>query len=231
MPVLPICMAAVLCAGPAFSAAAQTTQGDTTKSTATKPTTAVIHLHTSRYARKTGPEKRKLRTPPAQPPSVTLQHGQLTVHAENSDLGTILGDVAQLSGMRIEGLDASAHVFGVYGPGNPRQVITELLDGVGYNFMLVGGTEDGAPQELLVTARAGAEPSNAAAPSVAAQTESSEDTDQQQQPLGPGAILHVPPSVVQQADPSQTQQRVQQNLQRLQKMRQQMQQQQENQPQ
>src|SRR5579872_4699669 len=145
MPVLLLCIA-VPCAGPAFSASAQTTQGDTTMPT--KPA-AVIHLHTSAHshARKSGQEKRELRTPPAQPPKVTLQDGQLTVHAENSDLETILGDVAQLSGMRIEGLDTSAHVFGVYGPANPREVITELLDGLGYNFMLVGGTEDGAPQE------------------------------------------------------------------------------------
>ena len=160
---------------------------------------------------------------------MTLQEGRLTVTAENSDLGAILDDVTKLSGMRVDGTDTGAHVFGVYGPGNPRQVLTELLDGLGYNFMMVGDTTAGMPRELLLTAKSGA-PVTPPSPSTD-KAEASADADDQEPP-GPGAIVHVPPSVAQQADDSQTQERVQQNLERLQKMHEQMdQQQQGNQPQ
>jgi hypothetical protein len=164
---------------------------------------------------------------------VTLKDGKLTVDAKNSELGAILADVAKLSGMKIDGTDTGAHVYGVYGPGNPRQVLTELLDGLGYNFMMVGDGSSGAPQELLLSARSTAPPGTAApAASTSGNTEASDDSDEQEPP-GPGAIIHVPPSVAQQADDSQTQQRAQQNLDRLEKMHEQMeqQQQQQNQPQ
>lgn len=164
------------------------------------------------------------REPPPQPPTVTLKEGRLTVTAENSDLGAILDDVAKLSGMQVDGTDAGAHVFGVYGPGNPRQVLTELLDGLGYNFMMVGDTTAGMPRELLLTAKSAA-PVTPPAPSTD-KAEASGDADDQEPP-GPGAIVHVPPSVAQQADDSQTQERVQQNLERLEKMREQMDQQQQ----
>lgn len=169
----------------------------------------------------------------AQSPTITLRDGRLTVNAENADLKTILNGVAQASGMKIDGEAGNARVFGVYGPGNPRQVLTELLDGVGYNFMMVGDSPDGAPSELLLTAKSQAPPTAGAAMQKASGSTSDETDDDQgdQQPPGPGAIIHVPPSVAQQADESQTQERVQQNLQRLQRMRDGMQQQQQNQPQ
>jgi hypothetical protein len=174
-------------------------------------------------------EHREKASAATQPPTVTLEDGSLTVDARNSDLGVILDDVAKLSGMEVDGVGTGAHVFGVYGPGNPRQVLTELLDGLGYNFMMVGDTTGGTPRELLLTARSAAPPSPPAqASSAAGKSEASDDAGDQEPP-GPGAIVHVPPSVAQQADDSQTQQRVQQNLERLEKMHQQMQQQ--NQPQ
>lgn len=225
MPVLLGCMAVLLWAMP--GAAGQSAQGNPAK----HPDVIHVHASTRGDARKAAPATQELPTPTPEPPQVTLQNGRLTVRAQNSDLGTILGDIARLSGMRIQGADTRAHVFGVYGPGDVRQVLTELLDGLGDNFMLVGGTQDGTPQELLLTARGAAPPAPATQEAKPAQENSDDDADQQQ-PLGPGAILHVPPSVKQQNDPSLTQQRVQQNLQRLQQIRQQMQQQREqNQPQ
>lgn len=165
--------------------------------------------------------------PIEQPPSVTLKNGELTVDARNSDLRAILSDVAHISGMTIDGQQSSARVFGVYGPASPRKVLTELLEGAGYNFMMVGGSAGGAPRELLLIASAGPP----AAPSKAAPEQPADDADDQddQQPPGPGAIVHVPPSVAQQDDESQTQQRVQQQLQRLEAMH--NAQQQQNQPQ
>lgn len=156
----------------------------------------------------------------AENPVVSFEHGKLTVQANNADLSTILDRVSQVSGMKINGAAGNARVFGIYGPGTPSQVLTDLLDGVGYNFMMVGDNADGAPSELLLTAKSGA-PTTATAAAVPPPSPSSEsdDKDADQEPPGPGAIIHVPPSVAQQADESQTQQRVQQNLQRLQQMR------------
>lgn len=151
--------------------------------------------------------------------------------ANNSDLGEILSDVAHLTGMKIDGPESRDRVFGVYGPGNPRQVLTELLEGQGYDFMLVGDTAGGAPREVLLTARSAAPPQPGHAMAAPENSDSSEEGEDAV-PAGPGAILHVPPSVAQQADDSQKDQRVQQNLERLQQMRQgAAQQQQQSQPQ
>ncbi|MHB8302005.1 MAG: hypothetical protein ACYDC6_04070 [Acidobacteriaceae bacterium] len=89
----------------------------------------------------------------AQPAAVNLKDGQLTVNANNSDLTQILQHVADISGMTIDGLSKSTRVFGVYGPGNPSDVLTALLVGTGYNFLLVGNTSDGAPSKLLLIAQ------------------------------------------------------------------------------
>lgn len=181
--------------------------------------------HRSKY------EAKKPAQPVAQPPAVTLKDGKLTVDAHDSDLSAILSDVARMSGMTVDGQQSSARVFGVYGPASPRQVLTELLDGLGYNFMMVGDTPGGAPRELLLTARTSAPPGPAKAAAAAPEPSDAADDQEDQEPPGPGAIVHVPPSVAQQADESETQQRVQQQLERLQKMREAEAQQQANQPQ
>ena len=89
----------------------------------------------------------------AQPATVSLKNGKLTVEANNSNLTQILQDVAHISGMTIDGLDKDARVFGAFGPGNPRDVLTHLLVGSGYNFVMAGDTTDGAPRQLLLTAQ------------------------------------------------------------------------------
>lgn len=103
---------------------------------------------------------------PAKPATVSLQSGKLTVKANNSDLGEILQTVASMSGMKIDGLEKSGRVFGAYGPGNPRDILADLLAGSDYNFMMVGNTADGAPRRLLLTAKSNSAPSlNSTGPS------------------------------------------------------------------
>ncbi len=87
------------------------------------------------------------------PAKVSLTDGNLTVNANNSDLSQILQEFASKSGMTINGLNRGPRIFGVYGPGSSREVLTELLIDSGYNFIMVGGAEDGTPRELLLTAR------------------------------------------------------------------------------
>lgn len=96
---------------------------------------------------------------PAKPATVSLESGRLTVTANNSDLGEILRKVASISGMKIDGLEKSARVFGAYGPGTPRDILADLLAGSDYNFMMVGNTVDGAPRHLLLTAKNDSAPS------------------------------------------------------------------------
>lgn len=161
---------------------------------------------------------------PAHPATVSLRNGKLTVEANNSDLGQILRELAHLSGMTITGLYEGPRIFGAYGPGNSRDVLTDLLVGSGYNFLMVGGATDGPPRELLLTSKN----NNAAAlASVNSRPVSAADRDEVEQPasemisptsepLGPGAISPTP-SLDDQDDNT----RVQRTLQRLQHQQQQ----------
>jgi hypothetical protein len=89
----------------------------------------------------------------AQPAKVSLNQGILTVEANNSGLTQILHAVADASGMKIKGLNGDSRLFGVYGPGDVRDVLSSLLVGSGYNFIMVGGAGSSTPQELLLTAQ------------------------------------------------------------------------------
>jgi len=93
---------------------------------------------------------------PPQPAKVTLASGKLTIDADNSTLAEILHQVSQTGGMKIDGLqggNGNQRVFGSYGPGTPRDVLTSLLNGSGYNFLMVGQTPSGVPRQLALTAR------------------------------------------------------------------------------
>ena len=163
----------------------------------------------------------------AAPAAVILKNRSLTVKAYNSDLSQILKNIADISGMTINGDAGSARVFGVYGPGKPSDVLANLLAGSGSNFMMTGDTSDGAPRELLILPQNGHPPLvNTPSPTAAAAASddgenSDVDAAEQDQP-GPGAIVNVPPAGSQ--DP---QERTQQNLQRLEQMHEQQQKQQE----
>lgn len=147
---------------------------------------------------------------PVKPASVSLQKGILQVQADGSDLHQILREIADRGGMTIDGMVPSVRVYGRYGPANSRDVLTDLLTGLGYNFMMVGTTQSGVPQKLLLTDRSNQPTSPAAAaPAPAASSSAVAEDD----PPGPGAIVNVPP-----AGPDDPQTRAQQNLQRLQQM-------------
>lgn len=100
------------------------------------------------------------------PASIHLKNGELVVVADNSDLAGILKSVAQLGGMQVDGLGKSSRVFGTYGPGQPQDVLTQILNGSGYNFMMVGQSAEGMPLRLLLTEKTGSSlpASNAPAP-------------------------------------------------------------------
>jgi hypothetical protein len=91
---------------------------------------------------------------PATPATVSAHNNELTVKADNSSLSQILHQVSSATGMKLDGLGGDERVFGSFGPGAPREVLTALLNGTSYNIMMVGDLPNGAPRELLLSNRA-----------------------------------------------------------------------------
>jgi hypothetical protein len=92
---------------------------------------------------------------PAQPAQVTLDNGLLAIHADNSSLSGILHQISASTGMSVEGFQHDQRIFGIYGPGDPRDVLSGLLQDAGYNFLLAGATDKGTPKEIVLTAISG----------------------------------------------------------------------------
>jgi hypothetical protein len=130
---------------------------------------------------------------------IILRDRTLTFETNNSSREQILTDVARLTGMVLSGLTNSPHVFGVYGPGNAREVLMDLLAGSGYNFVMVGGAPEGAPRELHLTPQAQSAP--ATSQNTARSNAASDPVDQfgpsavggsASDELGPGALPQTP---------------------------------------
>jgi hypothetical protein len=77
----------------------------------------------------------------------------LEIEAFNSSLNQILHQVAADTGAKLEGLGQDQRVFGSYGPGPWSDVLWKLLEGSGYNVLLVGGRDADAPCEIVLSAR------------------------------------------------------------------------------
>ncbi len=130
---------------------------------------------------------------PANPAKVTLSAAQLSIHANNSSLSAILHDISNISGMKIDGLGGDERVFGTFGPGAPRDVIADLLNGTSYNVVLLGDLGNGAPRELILTPAShggGATPAPQAQPNEEAEQEAPEPQQpepppQAEQPVNP----------------------------------------------
>jgi hypothetical protein len=87
------------------------------------------------------------------PATVSANDKKLSVKADNSSLSQILHQVSSATGMKLDGLGSDERVFGIFGPGEPREVLTALLNGTSYNVMMVGDLPNGAPRELLLSRR------------------------------------------------------------------------------
>jgi hypothetical protein len=90
------------------------------------------------------------------PPSVTMEGGMLTIDAPNSTLSDVLSGVRKATGAAIEGASPSERVAVRLGPGKPEQVISALLRGTPYDYVILGAT--GKPDvvtRVLLTQSAG----------------------------------------------------------------------------
>jgi hypothetical protein len=92
---------------------------------------------------------------PAKPAQVEEAAGKLSVKADNSSLSEILHAISTKTGMTVQGLGRDQRIFGSYGPSNPREVLSALLEGLDYNVVMVGALSNGAPRQLTLTPRTG----------------------------------------------------------------------------
>jgi len=85
---------------------------------------------------------------PATPAKVTYQGGLLTIAAQNSTMGEILRDVRKLTGASIEipphAPAENERVITHIGPGTPRDVLVQLLNGSSFNYVMLGSNTDPA---------------------------------------------------------------------------------------
>ena len=98
---------------------------------------------------------------PSSPPDVSLQHGQLTIVARNSTMSDVLNAVKQKTGANVDmPAGSSERVVGQFGPGAPRDVMAQLLNGSHYDYVLLGSPQDpGALNKIMLMAKAsGPEP-------------------------------------------------------------------------
>jgi hypothetical protein len=104
---------------------------------------------------KAQPEQEPATPPPPSPPTLTLeqmpsgpvtvtfQNGDLTIEAHNSSLSDILRTVGEKTGARIDiPPDANERVIGRIGPGLAVEVLSSLLNGSEFNYVMVGSDAD-----------------------------------------------------------------------------------------
>jgi hypothetical protein len=77
----------------------------------------------------------------------------LYIVADNSSLKQILEDVSAATGVKLDGLGEDERVFGAYGPGAAREVLSNLLDGTEYNVLMSGDQGQGTPREIVLSRR------------------------------------------------------------------------------
>lgn len=132
---------------------------------------------------------------PAVPAVVTVGKDELAVRADNASLSQILHQIATQTGMRLDGVSGDERVFGSFGPGSPREVLTALLDGAGYNLVMVGDLPNGAPRELLLSRRAagGTTGQPAAPPPQSNDNEEDNSTEFEEAPSPPSIAPAEPP--------------------------------------
>jgi hypothetical protein len=141
--------------------------------------------------------------PPA-PPQVTYQNGLLTIVATNSTLSDILHSVATRTGATV---DAPPHLTGErvaahIGPGTPRAVLSDLLTGPRFDYILVGadGDPNGVRSIILTSSQSSGSTGAAMAqrqlpvrPVPQEEMETEEEEAGGDQPLPPGSENPQPP--------------------------------------
>ena len=103
---------------------------------------------------------------PPNPATIEFSNGVLSVHAQNSSLVNILVQIQHQTGLVIDGLSHDQRMYGQYGPGSVSATLTALLDGSGYDFIIVGGGAGGTAPKLILSTPASTAAAAAPAPVV-----------------------------------------------------------------
>ncbi len=164
-------------------------------------------------------------------PTVIWDSQGLKIDASNASLHQILNDVSTATGAKLEGFGADERVFGEYGPGQARDILSQLLHGSGYNVLMIGDQGEGTPRQIVLSPRkAGSPPATANRPSQDAQDEDvPEQPEVEEQPPQQPLINGRPPMPMPPQGPPGAPRTPQQVLQELQQRQQEMQQQQQQQ--
>lgn len=152
----------------------------------------------------------------------------LSIQASNSSLSQILKDVSTATGAKIQGISTDSRIFGTYGPGTARDVLGKLLEGSGYNVLLIGDQGQGTPREIILSSKpkGNAPPGSNNNPSAA--NDDSASADDNPPPDQPEPPPPLPPNIRNGFEPGaqpRTPQQIMQEMQQRQQQQQQMQQQ------
>jgi hypothetical protein len=168
---LPATLSTAQSTPPAAAPNAGVSQSKTAKPSATQPPAhhAVHHHHHAKPAAEVVPPAPVVPPPPprpaeqpANPASIQFNNGVLTIHAQNSSLVNTLTQIQHMTGLVIDGLSHDQRMYGQYGPGNISATLSALLDGSGYDFVIVGGGGGLAAPRLILST-----PGSVGAPAVA----------------------------------------------------------------
>jgi AMIN domain len=99
--------------------------------------------------------------PQAPPPpraEVHFKRGMMSIHSDKASLAEVLGDVRRATGAEIQIPPGAAQeqVFFDLGPAPAREVMAALLNGSGFNFVVVGSDDDpNALRSVILTSKNG----------------------------------------------------------------------------
>jgi len=194
---LVLCTASFLLPGAVLAAQANTARTNPASAPAATPVHRHVHPHKKLAAAKVAAQP----TPPPAPvvpklpdwpandqpsaASVVFDSRGLLIVASNSSLDQILKEVSTETGAKVEGMGTDQRVFGTYGPGPARDVLSHLLDGSGYDVLMIGDRGEGTPRRIVLTVQSGSGAKTTA--SNASPPPSNADTDADETPPEPEA--------------------------------------------
>jgi hypothetical protein len=128
---------------------------------------------------------------PASAPEVSFRGGQLTISAQNSTLGDILKSVRAQTGATIDlPGNPSERVVGHFGPAPARDVLTSLLNGTHFNYLLLGSPTDPSALDRVILIAKSAPPAES---SPQPNTEQANGYNQNAYPRPMAAPMAAPP--------------------------------------
>lgn len=153
----------------------------------------------------------------------------LEIEAHNASLVQILHQVLGDTGITFQGIAQDQPIFGTYGPGPAREVLAELLDGSGYNVLIIGGRDTHTPLEIVLSVALPVRPQTATNNQNGSKPEDDDADPPPESP--PPAPMETPFGNGDSGNPETPEQIMQDILSRQRKIDQQQQEQQQNHPQ